>query len=194
LFFFSSEKKDVILSPSSLLSTLNIYQVLFRILSEGQSSSHLYLLLPYYETGTLQSYLRTPGRTLSINQCSQFLRSLASAICYLHLGRSRTHLSIVHRDIKSSNILVHKDELRLSLADFGVAAILPQVLSEKDFVQIGTMRYMAPELLEGVIAYTHDALYSVDMYALALVMWEIVTHCDIYPVTGNDKQKKRTKD
>ncbi|CAF4290956.1 unnamed protein product, partial [Adineta steineri] len=44
-------------------------------------------------------------------------------------------------------------------------------------------RYMAPELLEGVIAYTHDALYSVDMYALGLVMWEIVRHCDVYPIT-----------
>jgi hypothetical protein len=46
------------------------------------------------------------------------------------------------------------------------------------------MRYMAPELLEGVIAHTHEALYSVDMYALALVMWEIITQCDVYPITG----------
>ncbi len=147
--------------------------------------------MPYYETGTLQSYLRTPNRTLSINQCLIFLRSLASAISYLHLGQNKTHMTIVHRDIKSSNILVYKNELNLCLTDFNVAVNLPQVLTEKDFVQIGTMRYMAPELLEGVIAYTHDALYSVDMYALALVMWEIVTQCDVYPMKGKDKKKQK---
>jgi serine/threonine protein kinase len=93
-------------------------------------------------------------------------------------------MPIVHRDIKSSNILICQNELNIYLADFGVAVALPQVLTEKDFVQIGTMRYMAPELLEGVIAHTREALYSVDMYALALVMWEIITQCDVYPLTG----------
>jgi serine/threonine protein kinase len=98
-------------------------------------------------------------------------------------------MTIVHRDIKSSNILICKNELKLYLADFGVAIALPQILTEKDFVQIGTMRYMAPELLEGVIAHTHEALCSVDMYALALVMWEILTQCDVYPITGKFQEK-----
>ncbi|CAF4682747.1 unnamed protein product, partial [Rotaria sp. Silwood2] len=153
------------------------------ILSEGQYSSHLYLVLPFYENGTLQSYLLTTNRKLSINQCLVFLRSLASAISYLHMGRNSTHMTIVHRDIKSSNILIDKNELNLYLTDFGVALTLPQILTEKDFVQIGTIRYMAPELLEGVISHTREALCSVDMYALALVMWEIITQCDVYPTT-----------
>jgi serine/threonine protein kinase len=97
---------------------------------------------------------------------------------------------IVHRDIKSSNILICQNELNLYLADFGVAMALPQILTEKDFVQIGTMRYMAPELLEGVIAHTREALCSVDMYALALVMWEILTQCDVYPMTGKFQKQK----
>ncbi|CAF0732483.1 unnamed protein product [Adineta steineri] len=159
------------------------HESIIKILSDGQYNSHLYLILPYYENGTLQSYLREPNRTLTINQCLIFLRSLASALSYLHVGQNKNHMTIVHRDIKSTNILIFKNELNLCLADFGIAIALPQVLTEKDFVQIGTMRYMAPELLEGVIAYTHDALYSVDMYALGLVMWEIVRQCDVYPIT-----------
>jgi serine/threonine protein kinase len=157
---------------------------LLRILSEGQYDSNLYLVFPYYENGTLQSYLLTSNRTLSINQCLRYFHSLASAISYLHLGQNSSHMMIVHRDIKSANILICKNELNLYLADFGVAIALPQILTEKDFVQIGTMRYMAPELLEGVIAHTREALCSVDMYALALVMWEILTQCDVYPMTG----------
>jgi serine/threonine protein kinase len=106
------------------------------------------------------------------------------------LGQTNTHTTIVHRDIKSSNILIGKNEWNLYLADFGVALALPQVLTEKDFVQIGTIRYMAPELLEGVIAHTREALCSVDMYALALVMWEIITQCDVYPTTGKFQKRK----
>jgi len=75
------------------------HESIIKILSEGQYNSHLYLVFPYYENGTLQSYLRTPNRTLSINQCLIYFRSLASAISYLHLGRNSNHVTIVHRDI-----------------------------------------------------------------------------------------------
>ncbi|CAM4805458.1 unnamed protein product [Rotaria magnacalcarata] len=159
------------------------HESIIKILSEGQYDSHLYLILSFYENGTLQSYLHAPSRKLSMNQCLRFLRSLASAISYLHIGKNSIHTTIVHRDIKSSNILIDKSELNLCLTDFGVAMALPPVLTERDFVQIGTMRYMAPELLEGVIAHTREALCSVDMYALALVMWEILTQCEVYPTT-----------
>lgn len=155
------------------------HESIIQILSEGQYNSHSYLVFPYYENGTLQSYLCTSNRIISIHQCLTYFRLLASAISYLHLRPT----TIVHRDIKSSNILIGKNPWNIYLADFGVALALPQVLTEKDFVQIGTIRYMAPELLEGVIAHTREALCSVDMYALALVMWEILTQCDVYPMT-----------
>ena len=49
--------------------------------------------------------------------------------------------------------------------------------------QVGTLRYMAPEVLEGSVNL-YDclmALTQVDMYALGLVFWEIGTRChDLY--------------
>ncbi len=123
-----------------------------------------------------------------MDQCLTYFRSLASAISYLHLRQT----TIVHRDIKSSNILIGRNPLNIYLADFGVALALPQILTEKDFVQIGTLRYMAPELLEGVIAHTREALCSVDMYALALVLWEILAQCDVYPMTGKLQTRELT--
>lgn len=173
---------------SKKITSLNF--LAFRILSDGQYNSLLYLLLPYYENGTLQSYLRTSDRTLSVQQCLTYFRSLASAISYLHLGQTNLHRTIVHRDIKSSNILIGKNEFQLCLADFGIALALPSILNEKDFVQIGTTRYMAPELLQGVIAHTREALCSVDMYALALVFWEIISQCEVYPTTGKCPERK----
>jgi hypothetical protein len=44
---------------------------------------------------------------------------------------------------------------------------------------------MAPELLELAITHTSDALCKVDIYALGLVMWEIVTQCYDYSCKEN---------
>jgi serine/threonine protein kinase len=138
----------------------------------------------------LNSYLHSHKLSWSI--CYSFLLSLVSAIDYLHyedlssndyltLNRIRKPI-IIHRDIKTSNILIKSNpNLSLCLSDFGLAKILPSILTPNDFIQIGTYRYMAPELLELAITHTSDALCKVDIYALGLVMWEIVTQCQEYP-------------
>lgn len=43
--------------------------------------------------------------------------------------------------------------------------------------QVGTRRYMAPEVLEGAINFTRDAFLRIDVYACALVLWELVSRC-----------------
>lgn len=43
--------------------------------------------------------------------------------------------------------------------------------------QVGTHRYMAPEVLEGAINFTRDAFLRIDVYACALVLWELVSRC-----------------
>ena len=43
--------------------------------------------------------------------------------------------------------------------------------------QVGTIRYMAPEVLEGAINFSRDAFLRIDMYACALVLWELASRC-----------------
>lgn len=43
--------------------------------------------------------------------------------------------------------------------------------------QVGTRRYMAPEVLEGAINFTRDAFLRIDVYACALVLWELLSRC-----------------
>ena len=45
------------------------------------------------------------------------------------------------------------------------------------FLQVGTRRYMAPEVLEGAISFNRDSFLRIDMYACALVMWELALRC-----------------
>jgi serine/threonine protein kinase len=44
-------------------------------------------------------------------------------------------------------------------------------------LQVGTRRYMAPEVLEGAINFNRDAFLRIDMYACALVLWELLSRC-----------------
>lgn len=159
------------------------------MIGSGWQGPSPYLILEYHPAGSLNAYLSE--QKLSWSTCFAFLRSLLQAIDYLHYE----HLSpndyftshrirkpiIVHRDIKSANILVRlHPTLSLCLADFGFAKVLPPVLTTYDFIQIGTYRYMAPELLELAISHTSEALCKVDIYAVGLVMWEIISQCEDY--------------
>ena len=45
------------------------------------------------------------------------------------------------------------------------------------FSQVGTRRYMAPEVLEGAINFQRDAFLRIDMYACGLVLWELLSRC-----------------
>ena len=44
-------------------------------------------------------------------------------------------------------------------------------------LQVGTRRYMAPEVLEGAINFQRDSFLRIDMYAVGLVLWELVSRC-----------------
>lgn len=158
------------------------------LISHGWHDLSPYLILEYYDLGSLRNYLQT--NKLSWSTCYSLLFSLLNAIDYLHYeALSADHIRkpiIVHRDIKSSNILLKSTPtLTLCLTDFGLAKILPPILTSHDFIQIGTYRYMAPELLELAITHNGDALCKVDIYALALVMWEMISQCEDYPCKSN---------
>lgn len=44
-------------------------------------------------------------------------------------------------------------------------------------LQVGTRRYMAPEVLEGSICFNQDQFLRIDMYACGLVLWELISRC-----------------
>lgn len=47
----------------------------------------------------------------------------------------------------------------------------------QNLFQVGTRRYMAPEVLEGAINFQRDAFLRIDMYAMGLVLWELASRC-----------------
>lgn len=119
-------------------------------------------------------------------------------------GNQKIKPVVAHRDFKSKNVLL-KDDLTACIGDFGLALIFepnkpvgddhgqvaesPKLfhlrlrrtvwLNTFLFRQVGTRRYMAPEVLEGAINFSRDSFLRIDMYACGLVLWELLSRCNM---------------
>ncbi|KAK9065527.1 hypothetical protein SSX86_014928 [Deinandra increscens subsp. villosa] len=109
-----------------------------------------------------------PGFVLDWPRRLQIAIGAAQGLCYMHHDCSPP---IVHRDVKSSNILLDS-EFKAKIADFGIAKILEkQKPGEGDMSSIaGSLGYFAPEY-----AYTSRINEKIDVYSFGVVLLELVT-------------------
>lgn len=138
--------------------------------------TQLWLVTHFYESGSLFDYLKyTP---LTHQQMITICLSITNGLDHLHTNIFGTEQKpgIAHRDIKSKNILVGVRDSCV-IADFGLAVTntqLTQKLNLNSNPRVGTKRYMSPEVLdESINMECFEAFQRADIYALALVFWEV---------------------
>ena len=104
----------------------------------------LLIVMEYVEGGMLSTFIRSQdrGNQPSSQAAMRILVGTARGMEYLH---SREPMPVIHRDIKSDNILLTKD-LEPRIADFGEARALAK---EQSMTIVGTNGYTAPEVLRG---------------------------------------------
>lgn len=131
-----------------------------KLLDAVQERDRYYLIMELVEGGALDQVLaQTP--ILPINRVVNIALDLADALTRAH------RLNIVHRDIKPANVLLTQDGM-VRLTDFGIARVLGSDITEIGTV-LGTLAYIAPEVLQGKPADTRS-----DIWSLGVMLFEML--------------------
>ncbi|KAG0591561.1 hypothetical protein KC19_1G183600 [Ceratodon purpureus] len=165
---------------SFLAEATSLKQIRHRNLLHLRGWSHsrqgLFLIYDYMCNGSLDKWIhRTPNRgnesqvsdakpLLSWNARRVILAGLASGLEYLHGGWMQC---VLHRDIKSSNVLLDAD-FNAYLGDFGLARLIDHHKLQKTTLLAGTLGYMAPEM-----QFTGTATKETDVYAFGILVLEV---------------------
>ncbi|XP_034780180.2 bone morphogenetic protein receptor type-2-like [Acipenser ruthenus] len=160
-----------------------------RLTAEGRME--YLLVMEYYPHGSLCRYLSLHTSDW-VSSC-RLTHSVTRGLAYLHTELLRGDYykpAVSHRDMNSRNVLVKNDGTCV-ISDFGLSMKLtgnrlvrPGEEDNAAISEVGTIRYMAPEVLEGAVNLRdcESALKQVDMYALGLIYWEIFMRCtDLFP-------------
>src|SRR3954452_16274342 len=120
-----------------------------------------YIVMEYVDGQPLSDLLATKGM-LSDQQTWSIVGQTAAALAAAHA------VGVVHRDIKTGNILVC-DDGRVKVTDFGIARAVDEAGTTQTGFLMGTATYLAPELLRG-----ESATPTSDRSALGVVAYECI--------------------
>ncbi|KAJ3694803.1 hypothetical protein LUZ60_000180 [Juncus effusus] len=174
-------------NEASLLSTVQHKNVvhLYGFCTHGDNRLLVY---EYVKNESLDKILFSsvddcPRRTeLTWQRRHTIITSIARGLLYLHEG---AQTPIIHRDIKSGNILLD-DKFIPKIADFGMARLFPEDESHVNTRVAGTNGYMAPEYL------MHGCLSpKADVYSFGVVVVEVVSgvRCHGFVPVGESNAK-----
>nr|ABA93633.2 Protein kinase domain containing protein, expressed [Oryza sativa Japonica Group] len=152
-------------SEVKLISNVH-HRNLVRLLGCASKGSECLLVYEYMANGSLDKFL-FGEKSVALNWKQRFniIIGMARGLAYLH---EEFHVRIIHRDIKSSNVLLD-DEFQPKIADFGLARLIPDDHSHLSTNFAGTLGYTAPEY-----AIHGQLSEKVDTYGFGVVTLEII--------------------
>ncbi len=150
--------------------------------------NNVVLIMEYVPNGDLAKYVRSKANPPGLSECEarEIFLQLLTAVEHCHTR------GVIHRDLKPGNILlaqtadkqqikVRRCDTVVQLIDFGIAS--SNVSLEMDKKRVGTLQYMAPE----VLALSKGAISpALDIWAMGIVLYFLVFAS--VPFKGFDKR------
>ncbi|KQJ92683.1 probable LRR receptor-like serine/threonine-protein kinase At1g67720 [Brachypodium distachyon] len=155
------------LNEVALLSRIH-HRNLVTFLGYSQQDGKNILVYEYMHNGTLKEHLRGGPNDVKITSWVKRLEiaeDAAKGIEYLHTGCSPT---IIHRDVKSSNILLDKN-MRAKVADFGLSKPAVDGSHVSSIVR-GTVGYLDPEYY-----ISQQLTEKSDIYSFGVILLELIS-------------------
>lgn len=153
---------DYFLSEASILSSLNHTNII-RLIDFFREDDSLYLVQEYFESNSLSNYIQKIRGPIPAPDAAQMFNQVLDAIAYAHSK------NIVHKDIKTGNILIDKSN-RIKVIDFGISSNLNRLNLVTSYTIAGSKFYSAPEQIKG-LSVDHRA----DIYSLGITLWEMLS-------------------
>jgi serine/threonine-protein kinase len=140
------------------------------ILEAGEADGTYFLASAYVDGGSLADRLAREGQ-LTAADAVRAAGQLAAALDALHAR------GIVHRDVKPENVMLAAEGA--ALTDFGLAKGDAYTVLTRPGEIMGTLDYIAPELISGA-----DASPASDVYALGCLVYECLTGAPPFAARG----------
>ncbi|KAM6569037.1 hypothetical protein CsatB_017022 [Cannabis sativa] len=161
----SGQGKEEFLSELSIIGTLR-HRNLVRLQGWCHEKGEILLVYDLMPNGSLDKALFEARTPLPWLHRKKILLGVASALAYLH---QECENQVIHRDIKSSNIMLDEG-FNARLGDFGLARQIEHDKSPDATVAAGTMGYLAPEYL-----LTGRASEKTDVFSYGAVILEVAS-------------------
>ncbi|MBL9180967.1 MAG: protein kinase [Verrucomicrobiaceae bacterium] len=136
-----------------------------RVLDCGETEDErFYVITEFVEGCDLQRLMQ--AQRLTTDRALEIVTRVTEAVAHAH------ERGLVHRDLKPANVLIGRDGA-VKLADFSLARDLDaakKITMTREGITFGTPYYLAPEVMRG-----EPATVSVDLYALGVMLYEMLT-------------------
>lgn len=133
------------------------------VYDSGEEQGQPFIVAQYLDGGSVEELIaRSEGRRLALADALRIAGDVCRALEHAHL------LGVVHRDVKPANVWLGKNG-SAKLGDFGLAIARDLARITASGVMLGTVAYMAPEMIQG-----RPAEPRTDLYSLGAMLYEML--------------------
>ena len=151
-------------NEANILKSIN-HNNIVKYYESYREDNSFFILMEYCENSNLEVFIKQhkkENKLIDNNVLYYIILDICSGLKEIH------NKKIIHRDLKPNNIFISKD-YKIKIGDFGIS----KILKDSDYTNsnyIGTLGYMAPELLSKE-KYNNKA----DIWSLGCIIYELCT-------------------